>query len=195
MTTTPDPLEDVFGKYASAVTVVTCLNTEGEPHGATVTAFTAVSHRPYLCQVTLTKRSKACTFLGDRPFAINFLASDHVPVALHFAGRAIDPAPVLVDGPTAPVLGDSLATVSCRPWRTYDGGDHVIFIGEIVDVQLSNREPLLYFNSAFFALSPVVAAHAWNGCSDDPITGWFDENTSFIPAHTCASAGSAHHLR
>ena len=56
MAITPGRLEDVFGKYASGVTVVTCLNADGEPHGATVTAFTAVSHTPYLCQVTLTKK-------------------------------------------------------------------------------------------------------------------------------------------
>jgi hypothetical protein len=35
----------------------------------------------------------------------------------------------------------ALLKYSRGPWRTYDGGDHVIFIGEIVDVQLSNREP------------------------------------------------------
>ncbi|MBY6537856.1 flavin reductase family protein [Rhodococcus sp. BP-349] len=176
-------MDDVFSRYASGVTVVTCSNSEGKPHGATVSAFTAVSHEPYLCQITLTKRSKACGFLQEKPFAINFLASDQADVAMHFAGRPIDPAPELVDGPVAPVLEDALATISCRPWRTYEGGDHVIFVGEIVHTVISGRAPLLYFGSAFHALEPVAPLHAWDGCSDDPLAGWFDQTTTFVPAH------------
>ncbi len=36
-------LRNIFGQFASGVTVITCANAAGEPHGATVTAFTAVS--------------------------------------------------------------------------------------------------------------------------------------------------------
>jgi flavin reductase (DIM6/NTAB) family NADH-FMN oxidoreductase RutF len=42
-------LKHVFGQFASGVTVITCATAEGEPHGATVTAFTAVSMDPRLC--------------------------------------------------------------------------------------------------------------------------------------------------
>lgn len=106
---------------------------------------------------------------------------------MHFAGRPTEPAPGLVNGPFAPVLEDALATVSCRPWRTYEGGDHLIFIGEIVDTVVSERAPLLYFGSAFHALTPIASRHAWDGCSDDPLTGWFDETTKFVPAHLHAA--------
>lgn len=177
-------LQDVFSRYASGVTVVTCRNAHGEPHGATVTAFTAVSHDPYLCQVALTKKSKACSFLDGRPFAVNFLAHHQGPIAMHFAGRQIDPPPALVEGDLCPYLEEALATVVCRPWRTYDGGDHLIFIGEITQTRIGGAEPLLYYGSAFQRISPIDASHAWDGCSDDPLTGWFDQDTSFIPAHT-----------
>ncbi|MGN7135250.1 flavin reductase family protein [Rhodococcoides corynebacterioides] len=181
MSTAP-ALQDVFSRYASGVTVVTCLNADGEPHGATVTAFTAVSHEPYLCQVTLTKKSRACSFLDGRPFAVNFLAEHQMSTAMHFAGRRIAPAPVLVDGELAPYLDDALATVVCRPWRTYEAGDHLIFIGEIVRTRVRDDAPLLYHRSAFHRLVPIAEPHAWDGCSDDPFAGWFDESTSFVPA-------------
>ncbi|WP_307091044.1 flavin reductase family protein [Rhodococcus sp. SORGH_AS_0301] len=177
-------LHDVFSRYASGVTVVSCLNAEGQPHGCTVTAFTAVSHDPYLCQVTLTKKSRACSFLDGRPFAVNFLADCQIDTAMHFAGRPQVPEPVLVEGETAPYLATSLATVICRPWQTYDGGDHRIFIGEIVETRVGKGEPLLYHSSSFHGLSSVAARNAWDGCSDDPITGWFDAKTSFVPVHT-----------
>ena len=109
-------LRDIFGQFASGVTVITCRNADGEPHGATVTAFTSVSLEPALCQVTLTRKSKACGFLSDAPFAVNILGADQVDTAMHFAGRPQVPGPVWADGPTAPLLCGAATTLSCTPW-------------------------------------------------------------------------------
>ncbi len=176
-------LRNIFGQFASGVTVITCANHEGTPHGATVTAFTAVSLEPRLCQVTLTRTSKACAFLSGAPFAVNILAADQVDTALHFAGRPQTPGPVFEDGPTAPVLTGAAATLSCVPWREYDGGDHVIYIGEIVDAQCRDTEPLLFYRSTFHELGARSASAAWNGSMDDPHSGWFDARTRFTPLH------------
>ena len=62
-------LRDAFGRFATGVTVVTCAKDDGVPHGATVNAFTAVSLEPALCQVTVTRASRACGYLTDAPFA------------------------------------------------------------------------------------------------------------------------------
>ncbi len=43
-------LRVAFGRFATGVTVVTCRNHDGLPHGATVNAFTAVSLDPALCR-------------------------------------------------------------------------------------------------------------------------------------------------
>ena len=64
-------MRNIFGQFATGVTVITCANDEGTPHGATVTAFTPISIEPRLCQVTLTRKSKACGYLDDAPFAVN----------------------------------------------------------------------------------------------------------------------------
>jgi flavin reductase (DIM6/NTAB) family NADH-FMN oxidoreductase RutF len=174
-------VRNAFGRFATGVTVVTCANDVGEPHGATVNAFTAVSLQPALCQVTLTRRSRACAFLDDAPFAVNVLAADQVATALHFAGRPQPIAPQWAEGPTAPVLVGNAATISCRPWRTYDGGDHVIVIGEVVDIALTDADPLLFFSGAFRALAVELSAVAWNGSLDCPDSGWFDASVSFTP--------------
>src|SRR3954467_1189654 len=131
-------LRNAFGQFATGVTVVTCTSEGGRPHGATVNAFTAVSLEPALAQVTLGRTSKACQYLDGRPFAINVLADDQLDVAWHFAGRPIQwpgRAPGWVDGPLAPLLEGAATTISCRPWRTYDGGDHLIVIGEVAAVE------------------------------------------------------------
>ena len=176
-------LRDVFGLFATGVTVVTCASEDGQPHGATVTAFTPVSLDPPLCQVALTRASKACRYLGGKPFSVNILAVDQADVAWHFAGRPRIPAPEVADGPTAPVLEGVAATISCRPWASYDGGDHVIFLGEIVQFTIDSTEPLLFHRSAFRRIGARLDASAWTGCSDDPSTGWFDADASFTPLH------------
>lgn len=174
-------LQNVFGQFASGVTVITCANADGQPHGATVTAFTAVSYEPRLCQVTLTRKSKACSYLGAAPFAVNILAADQVDIAMHFAGRPTEPGPVWADGPTAPVLAGAAATLSCRPWTSYDGGDHIIYLGEIVDAQTLDKPPLLYYRSTFHDLGVPSAHSLWALSADDPHCGWFDAATTFTP--------------
>ncbi|KAB2587143.1 flavin reductase, partial [Rhodococcus erythropolis] len=94
-------LRGIFGQFASGVTVITCTNADGQPHGATVTAFTAISLEPRLCQITMTRKSKACGYLGNAPFAVNILAADQVDTAMHFAGRPQRTEPKWIDGPTA----------------------------------------------------------------------------------------------
>lgn len=181
-------LRDVFGLFATGVTVVTCTSDDDQPHGATVTAFTPISLDPPLVQVAMTRSSKACTYLGGEPFAVNVLAEHQIDVAWHFAGRPSPVAPHLLDGPTAPVLADAAATISCTPWATYDGGDHLLFVGHIEDVVVAESDPLLFHRSSFKSIGPRLGASAWLGCCDDPSTGWFDATTSFQPAHMAATA-------
>ncbi|MBM4686451.1 flavin reductase [Rhodococcus hoagii] len=133
-----------------------------------MTAFTAISLEPRLCQVTLTRTSKACSFLSGAPFAVNILAADQTDVALHFAGRPQSPEPVWVKAP--PHRYWPAAQPPCRvcPGAKYDGGDHVIFIGEIVDAQARDTDPLLFYRSTFHDLGAPSANAAWNGSMDDP---------------------------
>ncbi|MBN6041269.1 flavin reductase family protein [Amycolatopsis sp. 195334CR] len=174
-----------FGRFATGVTVVTCRNEAGEPHGATVNAFTAVSLEPALCQVTLTRRSKACRYLGDAPFAVNVLAAGQLGTALHFAGRPQDTPPEWAEGPTAPVLAGNAATISCLPWRTYDGGDHLIVIGEVAHLETSGADPLLFYAGAFRELGPIQADPPWAASLDCPDSGWFgSELFSPLPARS-----------
>jgi flavin reductase (DIM6/NTAB) family NADH-FMN oxidoreductase RutF len=184
-------IRDAFGRFTTGVTVVTCAKGDGVPHGATVNAFTAVSLDPPLCQVTLTRQSKACGYLVNAPFAVNVLASDQLDTAWHFAGRPRDPEPQWAEGATAPVLVGNAATISCRPWRTYDGGDHMIVIGEVVDLAVRDADPLLFFGGRFRELAPAATGVHWGGSLDSPELGWFNASTVFTSlrphAHRAAS--------
>ncbi|MEO9330490.1 flavin reductase family protein [Gordonia aurantiaca] len=185
------PLRNIFGQFASGVTVITCASDDGTPHGATVTAFTPISLEPRLCQVTLTRTSKACSYLRDAPFAVNILADDQIDIAMHFAGKPQTPGPVWNHEWDVPTLAGTATTIICKPWASHDGGDHVIYLGEIIDAYVDpSAQPLLFYRSKFHQLGDISGAAAYCGSLDDPHTGWFDATARFTPACVPLSAAS-----
>jgi len=174
-------LRHAFGVFATGVTVVTTRSEDGVPHGATVNAFTAVSLDPPLAQVTLTRKSRAARYLEGAPFAINILSLEQMDVALHFAGKVLDEGPEWrLDG-NVPVLLKNAATLECRPWNIYDGGDHIIVVGEVISIETTKREPLLFFGGKFRQIGRLVEGAPWDHSGDAPESGWFAGARSFKP--------------
>ncbi|HEY2206557.1 MAG TPA: flavin reductase family protein [Pseudonocardia sp.] len=182
MTVDPADLRRCLGHFATGVTVVTCSTGgpgEGAPHGATVNAFSAVSLDPPLVLVSLDRRSRACRYLDGRPFTVNLLTEQRDDVALHFAGRPMDRPPGWRPGGAglAPRLDGALAWIACTPWRRYDGGDHVLFLGEVQRFEYSGADPLVFYLGAFRHLGqarPIPPeAVPWLGSADCPGLSWF----------------------
>lgn len=181
----PRELRNAFGQFATGVTVVTCRSDDGVPHGATVNAFTAVSLDPPLAQVTLTRTSRAAQYLHGGPFAINILSQDQLDVAWHFAGKPLPYEPAWSLDGSVPVLLENKATLECTPWRIYDGGDHIIVIGEVQKLEVTHREPLLFFGGKFRDIGPLTGSNHWQHCGDSLESRWFsgaDSFTSLIQA-------------
>ena len=54
----------------------------------------------------------------------------------------------------APILPGNLAWVDCKLHSALPGGDHTIFVGEVVDAAApAEGDPLLYFNRAWGTFS------------------------------------------
>jgi len=177
-------LRHAFGTFATGVTVVTCRSEDGVPHGATVNAFTAVSLDPPLAQVTLTRTSRAARYLEGAPFAINILSLEQMDVALHFAGKVLNEEPEWALDGNVPVLLKNAATLECRPWNIYDGGDHIIVVGEVISMEITKREPLLFFGGKFHQIGRFVEGAPWDHSGDAPESGWFAGAKSFKPFYT-----------
>nr|WP_279401977.1 flavin reductase family protein [Piscibacillus salipiscarius] len=39
--------------------------------------------------------------------------------------------------------------MECEPWAEYDGGDHVLFLGKVINFNYENGEPLGYYGGKF----------------------------------------------
>ncbi|MBC3193334.1 flavin reductase family protein [Pseudonocardia sp. C8] len=167
----PRELRRCLGHFTTGVTVITCHGGDGHPHGATVNAFTAVSLEPPLVLVSLDRRSKLCGLVEteQRPFTVNVLASTQKDLALHFAGRPNQEVAWLPDsGCGAPRLDGVLAHISCTPWQAYDGGDHVLYLGEVQEFLIHSGTPLLFHTGKFHHLGGDHEPVFWDDSADGP---------------------------
>ena len=132
----PRTLRDALGCFATGVTVVTCLDGEGNPAGLTVNSFTSVSLDPPLLLVCLYKQAASAAALTEAShFAINVLQTGQQPASIRFSTRDQDrfgATPWSAGEAGAPILGDSLGVFECERFAVYDGGDHHILVGEVV---------------------------------------------------------------
>ncbi|ALE75377.1 Nitrilotriacetate monooxygenase component B [Pseudonocardia sp. Ae168_Ps1] len=177
----PRELRRCLGHFTTGVTVITCQGADGAPHGATVNAFTAVSLEPPLVLVSLDRRSRLCSLVEARPFTVNVLESRQKDLALHFAGRPNQDVEWLPDSACgAPRLGGALAHVSCTPWQSYDGGDHVLYLGEVQEFLMNGGEPLLFHTGKFHHLGDDHEPLLWGDSADGP------QSQSWIPPHAAA---------
>ena len=162
----PRELRDVFGLFATGVTVVTAIGTDGRPVGITANSVTSVSLDPPLILWCLAaSSSKLSAFAPGRPFAIHILAADQAGVALRFARRGtlwpeeetpLADAPSLADAP--PSIPGALARIDCRTTGWSDGGDHKVILGAIEGLQARSGAPLVFHASRFgtFTDQPVA---------------------------------------
>jgi flavin reductase (DIM6/NTAB) family NADH-FMN oxidoreductase RutF len=136
-----------LGRFATGVAIVT-FDGATKRHGITVNSFTSVSMEPPLVLVSIARTAKAHDELAGRPFTVNILGAEQRLLAMHFAGRP-GPEPLWVESATAPRLSNVLAYFECTPWAAYDGGDHTLYLGEVVHFNHRNGDALAFANSAF----------------------------------------------
>jgi flavin reductase (DIM6/NTAB) family NADH-FMN oxidoreductase RutF len=178
-------LRKCLGLFATGVTVVT-YELHGQIRGLTVNAFTAVSLDPPLILVSLDRRhSSASRNLEGQPFAVNVLKVSQQELAMHFAGKPQDGLDIPWTIPQSnrpPRLSNCAALFDCKPWRSYDGGDHVLFLGEVEQMELADdAEPLIFYQGRFRAVGGFTSELTLPTFVPDP--GWWlnDSNQYSIP--------------
>jgi flavin reductase (DIM6/NTAB) family NADH-FMN oxidoreductase RutF len=156
----PMAFRDVLARFASGVTVVTAKRLQGY-HGVTVTAFCSLSLNPPLVLICLDKEIQSHDIVATSPgFVINILAREQEFLAEQFSGRAplADPqfsrVPHRLGVLGIPLIDGCLAWIECRHWAQYEGGDHTIFVGEVVALERGRADdPLVYFDRQFHDLA------------------------------------------
>jgi flavin reductase (DIM6/NTAB) family NADH-FMN oxidoreductase RutF len=149
----PRDFRNALGTYATGVTIITAVGTNGKPYGLTCNSFASVSLNPPLVLWSLGMFSQGLsTFQNASHFAVNVLGVSQQALATKFAKSSEDKFAGVewtAGLGNAPVLADSVASFQCRAASRYYGGDHVIFLGAVEAYAYNRQEPLLFAHGGY----------------------------------------------
>ena len=146
---TAEAFRRACGRFATGVAIATTMDSGGTPCGLTISSFSSVSLDPPLVLFCIDRASQVLgAFEQAESFVINILDHSQRELSQRFATRQDDRFGGIafrrgVSG--APVIPHSLAVIECRRQRVLDGGDHRIFLGEVLSIDAVDGDPLLYF--------------------------------------------------
>jgi len=150
-------LRQALGCFATGVVVATTRGENNAPVGLTINSFSSVSLDPPLILWSIALNAPSLDAFRTHPgFTINILSDDQQSTCAQFAKPAddkfkgIDWHPGYED---TPVINDALAVLQCRTYRRYEGGDHEILLGEVMDISFNEKKPLVFHRGALTELA------------------------------------------
>lgn len=144
-----------LGAFATGVTIVTTRTRTGVDVGLTANSFNSVSLDPPMVLWSLAKSSQSLpAFLESSYFAVHVLAAPQEALSHVFATRGAEKFAGLAlerGRGDIPLLDGCSARFQCRTAVKYEGGDHVVFIGEVEAFENFDRPPLLFHGGRYAA--------------------------------------------
>lgn len=149
-----------LGSFATGVTIVTALDSDGQPIGVTISSFNSVSLDPPLILWSLSLSTpKLEAFRSARHYSVNILAADQQSLSDRFASRSDDH---FTDLPQRAGLGGVPLIEGCCAWfecaneAQYPGGDHLIFVGHVKRFARGEAgAPLIFHSGSYRQLGAV----------------------------------------
>ena len=145
-----------LGSFATGVTIVTTLGKSGEKVGMTVNSFNSVSLDPPLILWSLDRKTNCFDdFVDAEFFAVHVLAAEQQDLSQRFASVGNDRFHDLecsqgLSG--TPILPQCSAYFECTSEHLYEGGDHVILVGRVVNFVDNQLPPLLFYRGQYNTL-------------------------------------------
>lgn len=167
--------------------------------GVTASSFNSVSLDPPLVLWSLAKSARSMTaFQESGFFCVHVLGASQEALSGQFATPGADK----FSGQDwtrghgdVPLLPEYAARFQCRTTHTYEGGDHLIFVGEVLDFEKTDEPPLV-FHGGRYALAKTKGSGEKPGAAVDVTHGTFTENFFLYllaRAHFQASAALREH--
>jgi flavin reductase (DIM6/NTAB) family NADH-FMN oxidoreductase RutF len=142
---------DALGQLASGVAVIS-MRVNGEDHGFTATSVTSLSLDPMLVLVCVVKAQRSHLQLEQAGhYAISILGNAQRELGVRFAVEepelrfgGLEVARALTG---APILAGAIGWVDCRIREILPGGDHSIFVGEVVAAGAQASDAALVYHN------------------------------------------------
>ena len=145
----------VMGRFATGVTVVTT-RTGDEMCGMTANAVMSLSLDPPLIVVSVDKTAHMHgALLESRCFAVNVLKQEQESLSRRFARKGpkdFSDLSCSVEETGSPILDDALAYADCKVVEVLSGGDHDMFVGELLAAESRVGQPLVFYGGNYARL-------------------------------------------
>lgn len=152
----PKEFRDALSTFTTGVTIITTRAADGSPIGITANSFNSVSLNPPLVLWSLAKSAYSLdAFSTTQNWNVHVLSVEQEALSGRFASVGKDKfSNIELDRGIndIPLLHNCTARFQCRTTFMYEGGDHVIFVGEVLDFDKSSLPPLA-FQSGQYALT------------------------------------------
>lgn len=157
-------LRALMGRFATGVTVVAARHGPLMA-GMTANAIATISIDPPILMASIARKAETHTaIVGSHAFSVSVLADDQEGLAECFAQpTTADKLKRFCDAPWheaetgSPILEGALAYFDCRLTERHSGGDHTIFLGEIVAAGYrDDAAPLLWYGSRYRRLAEAA---------------------------------------
>lgn len=174
----PKAFRAALGSFATGVTVITARAADGTPVGLTANSFNSVSLDPPMVLWSLAKKSLSlAVFSQCSHWAVHVLAADQEDLSGRFARSGTDKFSGLAvsDGiGGVPLLAGCAARFQCQSTFQHEGGDHLIFVGEVTAFDRTDRAPLVFHAGRYAmaaqrdpSLPPARSARVAGGLDED----------------------------
>jgi flavin reductase (DIM6/NTAB) family NADH-FMN oxidoreductase RutF len=149
----------ILGHWPTGIAVVATRMANGKMCGLTANAVASVSLEPALVLACVERDADSHDCIrAAGVFSVNVLDSSQERMARRFSTWEVDAKfeglAFRTEVTGAPILTEALAWVDCRLWAEYPGGDHTIFVGEVVAGDAREGIPIIYYRGGYGRFSP-----------------------------------------
>lgn len=173
-------LRNVLGCYATGVAIITTRTPDRKRIAVTVNSFASLSLDPPLIQFALGRAANVLAgFQESSHFAVNILSRGQETLSNMFARPSTSSwaEVAFVDSADGcPLLENCIAQIECEKSGEFEGGDHIILVGQVTRFHLRGQtEPLLFYLGRY----GTFANDRWSklptassSLSDFSVVGW-----------------------
>lgn len=153
MTLDAREFRNAMGCFATGITVVTAKSKDGENVGCTANSFSSVSLDPPLVLWAIAKNANSYdAFMEAKHFAIHVLHLGQEDISRLFATKDVDKFSNIdwtESENGTPLLNDYSVRLECTTEHRYEGGDHIIIVGRVTEMDNPDAEPLGFYQGKY----------------------------------------------
>ena len=181
----PREFRNTLGTFTTGVTIITTRGVDGLPVGITANSFNSVSIDPPMVLWSIARSARSLpAFDQAEHWAVHILSAEQEPLSNQFARSGEDKFANLkveegIDN--IPLLAGCASRLQCRTTFKYEGGDHLIFVGEVIEFDRNDVAPLVFHGGKYaVAARKTDSSYAGHEAVRDPQSSFGEDFLAYL---------------